>query len=97
FIFQSTVALKKLGVLDLIFNKRLNGGITIEEISEKLSVSAYGIGVLLEIAESADIVNKYDDKYELTKTGYFINSDTTVNVNLNFAHDVCYQGLYHLT
>lgn len=98
FIFQSAVALKKLGVLDLIFDKRLKGGITIDEISEKLSVSVYGIGVLLEIAESADIVNKDDNhKYELTKTGYFINSDRTVNVNLNFAHDVCYQGLYHLT
>lgn len=97
FIFQTTVSLKKLGVFDLIFRERSNGGVTLAEISKNLSVSEYGLGVLLEIAESYDLVFKdTNNKFELTKTGYFLNYNKTVEVNLNFTNDVCYQGLFHL-
>ncbi|WP_027127673.1 methyltransferase [Gelidibacter mesophilus] len=97
FIFQSSVTLKKLRVFDLIFESRDQGGITISDISEKLGISRYGLGVLLEFSESADIVTKSENgAYELTKIGYFLNYNKTVNVNLNFTHDVCYKGLFHL-
>jgi len=97
FIFQTTVSLRKLGVFDYIFDQRSEKGVTVEEIAEKLSISAYGIGVLLELAESSDIVSKNEDgKYELTKVGYFLNFNETVNVNMNFTNEVCYKGLFHL-
>lgn len=97
FVFQATVSLRKLGIFDFIFDKRDQGGVTIEEISKELSISAYGIGVLLEIAESSDIVDRNeDDRYELTKIGYFLNYNTTANANINFTNDVCYKGLFHL-
>lgn len=97
FIFQSSVTLKKLGVFDLIFNSRHEGGLNIEEIAKKLSIPLYGLGVLLEFSESANIVSKsVKGTYELTKTGYFLNYNKAVNVNLNFTHDVCYKGLFHL-
>src|SRR5690606_16628846 len=52
---------------------------------------------LLEIAETSNIVSKnVDQKYELTKVGYFLNYNTTAGVNLNFTHDVCYKGLFYL-
>ncbi|GAA3593169.1 methyltransferase [Flavivirga amylovorans] len=97
FVFQATVSLRKLGVLSLIFDKRKKGGITIDTMSKELSVSPYGIGVLLEIAESSGIVSKDDTgNYQLTTTGYFLNYHETVNVNINFTNDVCYKGLFHL-
>ncbi len=97
FVFQATVSLRDLGIFSLIFNKRKKGGITIDEISNELSISKYGIGILLEIAESSNIVRKdNDNKYELTKIGYFLNYNETVNVNINFTHEVCYKGLFHL-
>jgi hypothetical protein len=97
FVFQATVSLRKLGIFDFIFDKRDQGGVTIEEISKELSLSEYGIGVLLEIAESSDIVEKNkEDRYELTKIGYFLNYNTTTNANINFTNDVCYKGLFHL-
>ena len=97
FVFQTTVSLRKLGVLDLIFEKRKKGGISLEDISKELSISKYGIGVLLEIAESSDIVFKNEQgNYEITKVGYFLNSHETVNVNINFTNEVCYKGLSHL-
>ena len=35
FLFQATVSLRKLGILDLIFEKRMIGGVTIEEIAKE--------------------------------------------------------------
>lgn len=97
FVFQATVALKKLGVLDFIFENRSQKTVTVSDISSALSISSYGISVLLEIAESSNIVTKNSaNNYELTKTGYFLNYNKTVNVNLNFTNDVCYEGLFHL-
>ncbi len=97
FVFQASVSLRKLGILDYIFDQRKTGGPTAEEISEKLSLTPYGVGVLLEIAQTSNIVSKNNDnQYELTKVGYFLNYNTTASVNLNFANDVCYKGLFHL-
>ncbi len=97
FVFQASVSLRKLGILDYIFEQRDNGGPTVDEISKKLSLSPYGVGVLLEIAETSNIVSKnIDNKFELTKVGYFLNYNTTASVNLNFTHDVCYKGLFYL-
>jgi len=90
FVFQTTVSLRRLGVFDFIFDKKQP--VSQKEISEALSISEYGLSVLLEIAESADIVSKDgDEKYELTKIGYFLNYNKMTEVNLNFTHDVCYQ------
>ena len=97
FIFQTTVSLRELGVLTYIFDRRLQGGASLENIAANVNVSEYGLGVLLELAESAGIVLMNDgDKYELTKTGYFLNYDKAVNVNINFTNDVCFKGLFHL-
>jgi hypothetical protein len=97
FLFQATVSLRKLGILDLIFEKRIVGGVTVEEISQELSISSYGVGVLLEIAETSNIVSKNNEKkYELSKIGYFLNFNQTTDVNINFTNDICYKGLFHL-
>ena len=97
FVFQASVALRNLKILDYIFDQRATGGPTAVEISEELSLSRYGVEVLLEIAETSNIVEKNSEhQYELTKVGYFLNYNTTAGVNLNFTNDVCYKGLFHL-
>ena len=97
FVFQAVISLRKLGVFDLVFEKRKKGGITIKAIADTLEISEYGIGVLLEIAESSDIFTQNEDgKYQLTTTGYFLAYNETVNVNINFTNEVCYKGLFHL-
>ena len=97
FIFQATVSLRNLGILDYIFDNNAKGGVTITEISEHLKISDYGLSVLLEMAESSEIVEKDEDgKYELTKIGYFLNYNKMTAANINFTQDVCYEGLYHL-
>jgi len=93
FIFQTVVSLKKLGVLDYIFENNAKGGVTIAEISSALAISDYGLGVLLEMAESANIVSKDDSNcYELTKIGYFLNYNPVTAVNIDFTNDICYKS-----
>lgn len=97
FVFQTTVSLRKLGVLDYLFENGSDGGTTLKGLSKALSISEYGLSVLLEIAESSDIVEKdADGGYELSKIGYFLNYNKMTEANLNFTQDVCYQGLFHL-
>lgn len=97
FVFQATVALRKLGVFDLIFSNRKKGGVSTNVISKELNISAYGVSVLLEIAETSNIVSKNDlGFFELTTIGYFLAYNETVNVNINFTNEVCYKGLFHL-
>lgn len=97
FVFQAAVSLQKLGILDYIFDNRENGGPTAGEISKKLSLSTYGVNVLLEIAESSNIVEQNPaSQYQLTKVGYFLNYNPTTLINLNFTHDICYKGLFYL-
>jgi len=97
FVFQATVSLRKLGVFDFIFSRRKKGGVSIDEVSKELEISAYGISVLLEIAETSNIVSKNDmGLYELTTIGYFLTYNETVNVNMNFTNELCYKPLFHL-
>lgn len=98
FVFQAAVSCRKLGIFDFIFDKRDTGGVTIKEIADARSLSEYGVGVLLEIAESSEIVEKDEEnRYSLSKVGYFLNYNSTAEANINFTQDVCYQGLFHMT
>ncbi len=94
--FQAVVAMKKLGILKVMAQHRK--GITLAELSEKTGVSRYGVGVLLEAAESANIVEyKNENTVALTMTGTVLNSDLLTDVNINFVNDVCYDGAKYLT
>ncbi|MEM9142500.1 MAG: methyltransferase [Bacteroidota bacterium] len=95
FVFQTTVSLRNLGVFDYIFDAKRP--VSQAEICEALSLSEYGLSILLEIAESAEIVEiDAQGNYELTKIGYFLNYNRMTEVNINFTQDVCYKGLHSL-
>ncbi|MDX2361699.1 MAG: methyltransferase [Crocinitomicaceae bacterium] len=95
FVFETAYSMLELGIFDTLLDNRQ--GLTIEEIAEKTEVSEYGIRVLIEMAEAAEIVEKDEnDRYRETKIGYFIAKDEMTKVNLYFTHDVCYKGLYNL-
>ncbi len=94
FVFQTAYSMLKLGILDAIFQSK--DGLSISELETKTSVSKYGLTVLLEMAEASDILEKKDDKYKLTKIGYFISRDEMTRVNIMFTQDICYKGLFHL-
>jgi len=94
FVFQTAYSMIKLGIMDAIFESK--DGISIAELETKTGISKYGITVLLEMAEASDIVVKKEEKFKLTKIGYFISRDEMTRVNLMFTQDICYKGLFHL-
>ncbi len=95
-IFQVARVMRDSGILGTI---EASGslGVTIEDLIEKTGVSRYGVRVLLESSLGIGLVLVDDNnKYTITKTGYFILHDPLTKVNMNFVHDVCYKGLFWL-
>lgn len=95
-VFQATIAMRDLGILDLLYRSK-NTGITAQAIADELQLSLYGVKTLLEMGLSSEIVRLVDEHYNLTKTGFFLLRDELTRVNINFINDVCYQGLSDLT
>ncbi len=95
FVFETAYCLLELNILEVMHKNK--GPMSIKDIAQSTKVSEYGVRVLLEMAESANIVEKTEeDIYKATKIGYFILRDEMTRVNLYFTHDVCYRGLFHL-
>ena len=94
-IFQVARSMRDLGVLETLYdNDKM--GLTVDEIAKNTGISNYGIQTLLETSLSADIVKIRHNKYHITKTGYFLLKDEMTRINMDYNHDVNYQGLYYL-
>jgi ubiquinone/menaquinone biosynthesis C-methylase UbiE len=94
FVFQATRVLRDSGILSLVEANR--EGITLEEITKQIKLPAYGIRVLVEAALGIGLLILKEGKYKITKTTYFILHDELTKVNMDFTHDVCYNGMYFL-
>lgn len=94
-MFQAARSLQRMGILEII-KKQRNKGIGISNIADELKLPVYGVKVLLEAGLSMELVRIEDDKYFLTKTGFFLLSDPLTQVNMNFVHDVNYEGFFSL-
>jgi len=94
-IFQVAKAMRDLGILEVLYTHD-KAGLSIDEISQKVEISTYGVKTLLETSLSADIVKLIEEKFYITKTGYFLLKDEMTNINMNYNHYVNYQGLYYL-
>jgi hypothetical protein len=94
-IFQAARVLRNSGILSVI-EESGQTGLSNEEIAEKTKLSNYAVRVLLESGLGLGLVLVNDKKYTLGKTGYFILHDPLTKVNMDFVHDVNYQGLFYL-
>lgn len=94
FVFQATRVLRDSGILSLIESNRQ--GMTLDEVTAAIKLPPYGIRVLIEAALGIGLLILKDGKYKITKTTYFILHDELTKVNMDFTHDVCYNGMYFL-
>ncbi|PBQ34825.1 SAM-dependent methyltransferase [Sphingobacteriaceae bacterium] len=94
-VFQASRIMRDNGILQQI-EKTRRIGITLEDLVEKVKLPTYTVRVLLEAGLGIGLVYISENKYFLTKTGYFILNDELTRVNLDFTNDVCYKGLAHL-
>mgnify|MGYP001546807051 FL=1 len=95
FIFQASRSLRDLGVLECI-QKNGKEGITLQEIQAQTNVPEYGLKLLLDISLYIPLVTLENEKYRLTKLGFFMFSDEMTRVNMNFTNDFCYKGAEYL-
>ena len=95
-VFQVSRLMLKFGILDELSKSR--DGMTEEEISKTAGISRYAAKILLEASLSIGTVKIDDatDRYRISKAGWFLLTDKATRANVDFNHDVNYEGLFHL-
>lgn len=95
-IFQVARLMLKFGILDFLRDQA--EGATRADICSATGLTDYAVKCLTEASLSAGIilVNPDTDRFSLSKTGWFLINDPATRVNLDFNHDVNYEGWFHL-
>ena len=95
-VFQVSRLMLKFGILDLLRNS--SEGLTEAEVAEKTGLSRYAVKCLLEASLSIGtvLIDPDSDRYSISKTGWFLLNDPATKVNIDFNHDVNYQGWFNL-
>src|SRR5512145_2343144 len=94
-MFQAALVLRDLGILKAL-HEAGKDGLSPENIASMVKISSYGVEVLLDAGLSMGMVMLRKEKYVLTKTGYFILSDSLTQANMDFVHHLCYQPMFFL-
>ena len=92
--FQVSRLMVKFGILQMLVDAK--DGLTMDEIAAKTNLSRYAVQVLLEASLTIGTVLCADNRFVISKIGWFLLSDPMINVNLDFNHKVTYLGMYHL-
>ena len=95
-IFQVCRLMIKYGILELLSQHR--EGLTRQQIAEATGLSDYAAKCLLEDSLTTHIVliNPDTDTYTLAKTGWFLLRDPMIRADIDFNHDVNYEGWFLL-
>ena len=93
-IFQAARLLRDHGILEAL--RRSRTGLTVGELAEKVPISRYGITVLLEAGLAANAVRREDDRYQLTATGLYLQTDESTRINMDVVQQCCYLPAYYL-
>ena len=96
FMFQAVRVLTVSGLLSRILEAGEKGMTLAALHAAEPAFSTYAITVLLEAALACGVVEADESRFVCTKVGWFLVKDALTQVNVNFAHTVCYRGLYHL-
>lgn len=98
-VFQVARLMNKYGIFAMLAESK--AGLTRREICEQTDLSDYSVKCLLEssltmqtilLREQAD----GEDKFVLAKTGWFLLRDQMIRANIDFNHDVNYEGWFLL-
>lgn len=90
YAFQASVLLRDYGILTLLQHQ--TAGVTFEDICKQVTISQYGVRILVEAGIGIGLLYEENDHYILTKTGMMFNTDKMVVINTTFMRDICYEG-----
>lgn len=94
--FQVARTMLKSGILEFLNDSR--DGATVERIAEAVGLSVYATKCLFEASLGIGLilVDAENDTFRLSKAGWFLLTDPSVRVNMDFNHDVNYRGMFRL-
>ncbi len=95
-VFQASRLMIKFGILDAI--SQTKDGLTRAELCERTGLSDYAVKCLTEagLCIGLILVDTSTDRFKLSKMGWFLLNDPATRVNMDFNHDVNYEGWFHL-
>lgn len=95
-VFQISRVMVKFGILDMLRDS--DAGMTREEICRRTGLSDYAVKCMTEasLCIGTILVDTETNRFTLSKTGWFLLNDPATRVNMDFNHDVNYQGWFHL-
>ncbi len=93
-VFQVSRLMVKFGILEYLLEH--TEGSTQADIVAHTGLSNYAVQVLLEASLSIGTILVKEDKFVISKAGWFLLNDPMSKANMNFNHDVNYLGLFNL-
>lgn len=95
-VFQASRLMVKFGIFDLLRDS--DEGLTRQEIVKKTGLSDYAVKCLTEAALCIGtiLVNTETDRFTISKVGWFLLNDPATRINIDFNHDVNYEGWFRL-
>lgn len=93
-VFQVSRLMIKFGIFGML--RESQDGLTLDEITQKTGLSRYAVQVLVESSLTIGTILLKEGHFQLGKAGWFLLNDEMARVNMDFNHDVNYQGLFHL-
>jgi len=93
-VFEVSRLMIKFGILQLLTDSK--DGLTLEEIAEKTKLSDYAVKVMMEASLTIGTVLYENEKFTISKAGWFLQNDPLVRVDIDFNHDVNYIGWFNL-
>ena len=94
-MFQAIRIMLDKGMLEFIA-QNAKTGVTKEDILKEIDLSDYAVGLLLDVGVYGDLLTVKNGWYKPTKIARYILDNPEIRINLNFMHDVCYQGAFFL-
>jgi hypothetical protein len=95
-VFQVSRLMIKFGIFEFI--RASEDGLTREEIAQATGLSDYAVKCLLEasLCIGTILIDPETNRFTLSKTGWFLLNDAATRVNIDFNHDVNYEGWFRL-
>lgn len=95
-VFQVARLMREYGIFAMLDNAK--DGLTASEIVDKTKLSDYAVKCLMEASLTMQtvLIDTASDRYRISKVGWFLLKDDLVSADINFNHDVNYEGWFKL-
>ena len=94
-VFQCVRYAWKRGMLQALADAG-GAGLSVTDMAATGRWTEYALKVVLETCLSAGVVFLEGGRYVLDKAGFCVLTDSITQINIDFNHDVCYEGLFKL-